>query len=90
MKYLLSLVFVLSLNTLAAPNSIIAIVNDELITFDAISQNIKPNSTKAYKMQLVDRQIDLALQLQEIKKLVLRQKPLLSTLHLVILLQKIN
>ncbi len=68
-KYLLSLVFVLSLNTLAVPNSIIAIVNDELITFDAISQNIKPNSTKAYKMQLVDRQIDLALQLQEIKKI---------------------
>ena len=74
MKYLLSLVFVLSLNTLAAPNSIIAIVNDELITFDAISQNIKPNSTKAYKMQLVDRQIDLALQLQEIKKIGIEAK----------------
>ena len=74
MKYLLSLVFTLSLNTLAAPNSIIAIVNDELITFDAINQDIKPNSTKEYKMQLVDRQIDLALQLQEIKKIGIEPK----------------
>lgn len=74
MKYLLSLVFTLSLNTLAAPNSIIAVVNDELITFNAINQDIKPNSTKEYKMQLVDHQIDLALQLQEIKKIGIEPK----------------
>jgi len=74
-KYLLLLLFVLSLNALTAPNSIIAIVNDELVTFDAISQNIKPNSTKEHKMQLIDRQIDLALQLQEIKKIGIKPKP---------------
>jgi len=73
-KYLLSLVFTLSLNALAVPNSIIAIVNDDLITFDVISQNIKPNSTKEYKMQLVNGQIDLALQLQEIKKIGIKPK----------------
>lgn len=69
MKYLLTLALSLSLNALATPNSIIAIVNDDLITFDTISNNIKPDSTKEYKMQLVNQQIDLALQLQEIKKM---------------------
>lgn len=73
-KYLLSLVFVLSLNALAVPNSIIAIVNDKVITFDTVSQDIKPNSTEEFKMQLVNHQIDLALQLQEIKKIGLEPK----------------
>ena len=68
-KYLLTLSLSLSLNALAAPNSIIAIVNDDLITFDTISKNIKPDSTKEYKIQLVNHQIDLTLQLQEIKKI---------------------
>lgn len=73
-KYLLLLALSLSLNTLATPNSIIAIVNDDLITFDAISENIKPDSTKEYKTKLLDQQIDLALQLQKIKKIGIEPK----------------
>ncbi len=46
MKKLLLLVFIWSLNALSSPNSIIAIVNDDLITFDKISNEIKPSSTK--------------------------------------------
>ena len=50
MKRLLTLVFTFSLNVVAAPNSIIAIVNDELITFDTISSELKPSTTKAQKI----------------------------------------
>ena len=63
MKALFALAFTFSLNALATPNSIIAIVNEELITFDVISAKIKPSFTKAQKIELVDNQIDLMLQL---------------------------
>ncbi len=79
MQRLLALVFTFSLNVLAAPNSIIAIVNDELITFDTISNELKPSTTKAQKMVLVDRQIDLALQLEQIQKFGI--KPKLSSVN---------
>ena len=79
MKRLVALVFTFSLNVLAAPNSIIAIVNDELITFDTISSELKPSATKAQKMALVDRQIDLALQLEQIQKFGI--KPKLSSVN---------
>ena len=68
MKKLLLLIFIWSLNSLASPNSIIAIVNDDLITFDKISSEIKTSSTKEQKLALINRQIDLALQLQKVKE----------------------
>jgi peptidyl-prolyl cis-trans isomerase SurA len=73
-KALFALAFTFSLNTLASPNSIIAIVNDELITFDAISAEIKPSFTKAQKIELVDNQIDLILQLEKIKEFGIKPK----------------
>jgi len=79
MKALFALAFTFSLNTLAIPNSIIAIVNDELITFDTISAEIKPSFTKAQKIELVDNQIDLMLQLEKIKKIGI--KPKLSSVN---------
>ena len=79
MKRLLTLVFTFSLNVVAAPNSIIAIVNDELITFDTISSELKPSTTKAQKLALVDRQIDLVLQLEQIQKFGI--KPKLSSIN---------
>jgi len=79
MKYLLALVFTFSLNVLAVPNTIIAIVNDELITLDAISNDIEPSSTKAQKMALVDYQIDLVLQLEKIQEFGI--KPKLSSIN---------
>ena len=74
MKYLLALVFTFSLNVLAVPNTIIAIVNDELITLDTISNDIEPSSTKAQKMALVDHQIDLVLQLEKIQEFGIKPK----------------
>ena len=79
MKYLLALVFTFSLNVLAVPNTIIAIVNDELITLDTISNDIEPSSTKAQKMALVDHQIDLVLQLEKIQEFGI--KPKLSSIN---------
>jgi len=79
MKYLLTLVFTFSLNVLAVPNTIIAIVNDELITLDTISSDIEPSSTKAQKMTLVDHQIDLVLQLEKIQEFGI--KPKLSSIN---------
>ncbi len=67
-KYIL-LTLLFSLNALAAPNSIIAIVNDDVITFNSISNEIKKETTKEQKLALVNRQIDLNLQLQKIKEL---------------------
>ena len=74
MKYLLALVFTFSLNVLAVPNTIIAIVNDELITLDTISNDIEPSSTKAQKMALVNHQIDLVLQLEKIQEFGIKPK----------------
>lgn len=79
MKTLFALAFSISLNLSATPNSIIAIVGDELITFDAISAEIKPSFTKAQKIALVDSQIDLVLQLEKIKKFGI--KPKLSSVN---------
>ena len=77
--FTLALTFTFSLNTLASPNSIIAIVNDEIITFDTISGEIKPSFTKAQKIELVDNQIDLMLQLEKIK--IFGIKPKLSSVN---------
>jgi len=79
MKALFALAFTFSLNALATPNSIIAIVNDELITFDVISAKIKPSFTRAQKIELVDNQIDFILQLEQIKKIGI--KPKLSSVN---------
>ncbi|BBB24226.1 peptidyl-prolyl cis-trans isomerase SurA [Isorropodon fossajaponicum endosymbiont JTNG4] len=74
MKKTLLLICAFSLNVFATPNSIIAIVNDDLVTFDQISANIKPNHTKVQKLALVNQKIDLILQLQKIKQLNITPK----------------
>lgn len=63
-----------ALNINSAPNSIIAIVNDEIITFDSISQQIKPSYKKSDKLALVEKQIDLILQQAKIKALGIQPK----------------
>ncbi len=74
MKKTLLLICAFSLNAFATPNSIIAIVNDDLVTFDQISADIKPSHTKVQKLALVNQQIDLILQLQKIKQLHIMPK----------------
>ena len=90
MKKLLLLVFIWSLNSLASPNSIIAIVNDDLITFDKISSEIKISSTKEQKLALINRQIDLALQLQKVKEVGVIPKNNAINIALKKLLRKIT
>ena len=70
--FLLALSSSLSIN--GAPNSIIAIVNDEIITLDSISQKFKPSYKKSDKLSLLEKQIDLTLQQEKIKALGIQPK----------------
>ncbi|NYT26666.1 hypothetical protein [Candidatus Thiodubiliella endoseptemdiera] len=63
--------FLLSLSSVAfsTPNSIIAIVNDTVITMDSISAKINKKTTVKQKIALVQQQIDIALQKEKIQTL---------------------
>ncbi|QKQ24042.1 peptidylprolyl isomerase [Candidatus Ruthia endofausta] len=74
MNKTLLLIFIFSLNAFATLNSIIAIVNDDLVTFDQISADIKPDHTRVQKLVLLNQQINLILQLQKIKQLNITPK----------------
>jgi parvulin-like peptidyl-prolyl isomerase len=69
MKKILSLFLLLSLQVAATPNSIIAVVNDDLITLSAIDGEFNENTTHAQKKQLLDKQISLLLRLQKGKEM---------------------
>lgn len=71
----LTLIFALSFTSFTIANSIIAIINDDVITLDVIAAQIKPSSTKAQKIALVNRQIDLVLQQKQIEKIGIYPKP---------------
>ena len=63
-------VFVLLvLNSNVFANSIIAIVNDDIITWNSIISKVKPESTKEEKLDLVNTEVDLALQIQKINEM---------------------
>ncbi|MBE8190144.1 MAG: peptidylprolyl isomerase [Candidatus Thioglobus sp.] len=53
----------------------LAIVDEEVITSDAIAQTLTPTATKAQKLALLNQKIDLVLQLKHIKKIGLTPKP---------------
>jgi len=71
MKKILLLSLALSLNAFAAPNSIVAIVNDDLVTYDSI--DVKSN-LKAERLAAVNRQIDIILQMDKVKSLGIKPK----------------
>lgn len=75
MKILLTLLLTLSLGVFAAPNSIIAIANDGIITMDSINDKINKETTKKQKIALVERQIDIMLQEEKIQALGIAPKP---------------
>ncbi len=74
MKKILLLICVFSFSAFGEFNSIVAVVNGDLVTFDQISANIKSNHTKTQKLVLVNQQVDLILQLQKIKQLGIAPK----------------
>lgn len=65
----------ISTSVISAPNSIIAIVNDELVTYDSIANDINDSQTTKQKLVLVNKQVDLVLKLEKIKELGLEPKP---------------
>lgn len=65
----------LSLTTFAAPNSIIAIANDTVITMDSINAQVNKETTKKQKIALIEQQIDIALQKEKIQALGITPKP---------------
>lgn len=71
MKKLPLLAMVATLNVTAAPNSILAIVNDDLVTYDAISNEIQ---SKAVKLVAVNQQIDVILQMDKAVQLGIEPK----------------
>ncbi|MBC8494097.1 MAG: peptidylprolyl isomerase [Candidatus Thioglobus sp.] len=73
MKKLPLLALATCLNVVAAPNSIVAIVNDELITYDAITIT---SNAKAAKLAAVNHQIDTLLQMDKVVQLGIEPNPL--------------
>jgi len=71
MKKLPLLALIATLNATAAPNSILAIVNDDLVTYDAISSE---SQSKAVKLAAVNQQIDVILQMDKAAQLGIEPK----------------
>lgn len=61
-------------NALAA-NSIIALVDDEIITLESIKADIKPGFNTEQKREVVNQHIDVMLQLSAAKKMGIQPKP---------------
>ena len=72
MKKIFLLGTIVAFNALAASNSIVALVNDDLITYDVIDVKI---DSKAEKLAAVNRQIDIVLQMDKVKSLGIEPKP---------------
>ena len=71
MKKFLLLALIVSLSSNAAPNSIIAIVNDFIITQDVLSGQDPKNN----KLDAVNQQIDILLQIDKAEQLGIKPKP---------------
>ena len=69
MKRVLSLLLIFNVSVVFAKNTIIAIVNDSLITYKSIETNLLNTSTNENKVDIVNEKIDSILQLQKAKEL---------------------
>ncbi|SVD11577.1 uncharacterized protein METZ01_LOCUS364431, partial [marine metagenome] len=69
MKRVSALVLLLLLGVCFASNSIIAIVNDEVITIQSIEQQLNDTNSLDEKIDIVERQIDFALQISKAREL---------------------
>lgn len=77
-----AIVSLLFLATHISANSIIAIVNDDVITWNSISKDIETATTKGERLSVVHSKIDLVLQMQQVKDINLEPSDdnLVSTL----------
>ena len=72
-SFLAATVFI-SFNAFCAPNSIIAIVNDDIVTYSAVAEALSKTDKKSEKIKHIDNQISRLLQLQKIKELEIKPK----------------
>ena len=71
MKRVSALILLFQLGVCFAANSIIAIVNDEAITLQSIEQQLNYASSLNEKIDIVEQQIDFALQISKVRELSL-------------------
>ena len=69
MKRVLSLLLIFNVSVVFAKNTIIAIVNDSLITYKSIETQLLNTGANKHKVDIVNEKIDSILQLQKAKEL---------------------
>ena len=69
MKRVSALIFLFQLGVCFASNSIIAIVNDEVITLKSIEQQLNDANSFNEKIDIVEQQIEIALQMIKVREL---------------------
>ena len=69
MKRVSALIFLLQLGICFAANSIIAIVNNEAITLQSIEQQLNDANSFNEKIDIVEQQIEIALQMSKVREL---------------------
>ncbi len=74
MKNLFVVFLLLTLNISLASNTILAIVNNEVITTESFQNQLNIANTSDQKMELLSQQIDISLQIDMVKKLGIEPK----------------
>jgi len=72
MKRVSALILLFQLGVCFAANSIIAIVNEDVITLQSIEQQLNDANSFNEKIDIVEKQIEIALQMSKVRKLGLR------------------
>jgi parvulin-like peptidyl-prolyl isomerase len=75
MKILFTLLLVFSANAFSASNSIVAIINNDIITLQMLEAQTQEKINKLKKLDLLNQQIIAILQIQKAKELNIRPKP---------------
>jgi peptidyl-prolyl cis-trans isomerase SurA len=74
MKKLFAVLLLFTLNISLASNTILAIVNNEVITTESFQNQLNIANTFDQKMDLLSQQIDISLQIETVKKLGIKPK----------------
>ena len=85
MKRALSLFFILSIGIVFAENTIIAEVNNSIITYKSLESSLANSSNIEHKIDVIKKKIDIILQLKKAKELNIEasKNDLRSTLSII-------
>ena len=72
MKRVSALILLCQIGVCFAANTIIAIVNDEVITLQSIEQQLNDSNSFNEKIDILDQKIDIALQMIKVRELGLK------------------